>query len=222
MKFLTNALLLSAIPLVLTGCLTSDKDGSIDDSGEADADADSDADADADADSDSDADADTAIWEIEVGGEAAINSTANSWTGTEDWTINDLTNNELLCAWSSETASNTPINTCTECTFAYHYTYANGVGTGGDCSQLMPTGDGEIPDWDRKLGFAPNYTDSQGNEAENVVLGYYDGSGGSAAAGWYPYSYANGGGWADNGDGTGTFTYEWAPWQLEYPTFLYD
>ena len=148
-----------------------------------------------------------------------IDSTASTWTGTENWTINDLTNSELICAWTAETASNTAVNTCADCTFAYAATYSNPVASGADCT-VMPSGSGEVAGWGTTLGFAPTYTDSAGNTGENVVLGYYDGTGGSAEAGWYPYSYANGGMWADNGDGTGTFTYELRPFSIEYPTDL--
>jgi hypothetical protein len=211
MKFLTNALLLSAIPLVLTGCLTSDKDGAMDDSGD-EADADADADSDSDADADSDSDADTAIWEVTVAGAATINSTANTWAGTETWDFEDVTNGDFLCTWSTETNSDSPYNSCAACTFAFEVIYANAVGTAGNCSSIgLPDIPGTITvdeagtPLSRGYGFAPTY-EVQGKSFANILMYYYTSDTGETS--WSGIGAENGAAYIDNGDGTGAFSFE--------------
>jgi hypothetical protein len=211
MKFLTNALLLSAIPLVLTGCLNSDKDAAIDDSGEADADADSDADADADDE------ADTAVWEVTVAGAASIDSTSNTWAGTETWDFEDVTNGDFLCTWSLETNSDSPYNTCADCTFAFEVIYANALGTAGNCASIgFPDIPGTIPVDEagtllsRGYGFAPSH-EAQGTSFTNVLMYYYTSETGETS--WFALSSEQGdpsntGAYTDNGDGTGSFSFE--------------
>ena len=195
-----------ALSFAFTGCLTNtNKDAEIDTAADAGDDNDDD-----NNNNNNNSDPDTAIWEINISGQATVDAT--TWAGTETWQTDDLTNGGLLCIWTMESASSTPLDTCESCEFAFDVGYANSTIEQGDCEAIgFPAIPGEINTQDgplkNKIGFVPEYTTDQGTFA-NLMFMYYPG--GTYEAGWYPWSY-EGGGTYENG----VFNYARYPIEIE-------
>jgi len=113
-----------ALPPLVVGCLSDDKDGDsvrspdTDADGDTDSDGDADGDTDPDGDTDGDTDPEPAVVSVGYGGVATV-SPGSSWEGYEDYYITDDETGADYCRARWTAASTTVATGCADCDWAF-------------------------------------------------------------------------------------------------------
>jgi hypothetical protein len=185
------ALLMGTFGLLSVGC--GAKSDATDDSGEPPADTDTDTDTDTDSDTDTDT-GDSAIDTARYGFffEGTGDATPSDYAGSEMQGFYSVTYERLICSMIWDATSTAPDTDCAECTFAFEMTYADMViGEGEFCSNPGwddvpgPREDADGNLFHQSWGWAPEYTDENGDVYADVLMFLFsDGAGGTT---WAPF-----------------------------------